>query len=372
MTALPPTTASASPPVFIIAEAGVNHNGCVETALKLVEAAARAGADAVKFQTFRAEELVSRAAPKAAYQIQNTGEASSQFDMLLRLELDETAHRRLQERCEQLGIEFMSTPFDLVSLRLLLKLGLKRLKISSGEITNAPLLFEAARSGRAIILSTGMATVEEVEAALGAMAFGYADKTPPPRAEALREIVRDEAAMGLLLDKVTLLHCTTEYPAPFAETNLRVMRTLQERFRLPCGLSDHTEGIAVAVAAVALGAPVMEKHLTLDRSLPGPDHLASLEPSGFEAMVRAIRQVEQALGSSAKLPTPSERKNLPVVRKSLVARRTILAGETFTEENVAAKRPGNGLSPTHHWELLGQTATQSYQVNDPLCPPRNP
>lgn len=372
MTAAPPANSNAHSAVFIVAEAGVNHNGSLDTALRLVEAAARAGADAVKFQTFRAEELVSRSAPKAAYQIQNTGETSSQFEMLRQLELDEASHRRLQDRCAEVGIDFMATPFDLVSLRLLLDLGVKRLKISSGEITNAPLLFEAARSNRPVILSTGMAMMEEVEAALGALAFGYASKVPPPRSAALREIIRDKATLDLLRDKVTLLHCTTEYPAPFAETNLRVMAMLQQRFRLPCGLSDHTEGIAVATAAAALGAPVIEKHLTLDRSLPGPDHLASLEPAGFEAMVKSIRQVEQSLGSPDKVPTSSERKNLPVVRKSLVARCAIQPGEQFTEENVAAKRPGDGLSPIHYWELLGKTAAQSYQVNEPICPSGSP
>ena len=368
MTAIPPAKTRPPGSVFIIAEAGVNHNGSLDTALRLVDAAAGAGADAVKFQTFRAEELVSRSAPKAAYQIQNTGEASSQYEMLRQLELDEASHRRLQERCAESGIEFMSSPFDLASLCLLLKLGVKRLKMSSGEITNAPLLLQVARAGLPVILSTGMATLEEVEAALGALAFGFRNEVPPARSAALSELARERATLNFLEDKVTLLHCITEYPAPFAEANLRVMDTLEQRFGLACGLSDHTEGIAVAIAATALGAPVIEKHLTLDRSLPGPDHLASLEPAGFRAMVEAIRQVEQSLGSPDKQPTPSERKNRPIARKSLVARRPIQAGEQFTEENVAAKRPGDGLSPIHYWELLGKTAAQSYQVNDPICP----
>lgn len=371
MTAIPPATASSSDAVFIIAEAGVNHNGSLDRALQLVEAAAEAGADAVKFQSFRADEMVSRDAPKAAYQIQTTGKASSQFEMLQQLELDAESHRRLRDRCRERGIEFMSTPFDLVSLRLLLELGVKRLKISSGEITNAPLLFHAARTGLPIILSTGMATMEEVGTALGALSFGFRNELPPARSSAFWEIIQEKTALESLRNKVTLLHCTTEYPAPFAEVNLRVMETLKQRFNLPCGLSDHTEGIAVPIAAAALGAPVIEKHMTLDRSLPGPDHSASLEPTEFKAMVKAIRQVEQSLGSPDKQPAPSERKNLPVVRKRLVAKRAIRAGEPFTEENLTAKRPGDGLSPVHYWEWLGKTADRSYQMDEPICPNEN-
>ncbi|MCK6453711.1 MAG: N-acetylneuraminate synthase [Alphaproteobacteria bacterium] len=350
---------------LIIAEAGVNHNGSLDRALALVDVAAEAGADIVKFQTFRAEALASAAAPKAAYQAANTGEAGAQLAMLRALELDEAAHRRLAAHAAARGIEFLSTAFDEASLDLVLSLGVKRLKVPSGEITNAPLMLKMARSGLPILLSTGMADLGEIETALGVLAFGYA--APPeaaPSAAAFRVARMGDAGKRALAERVTVLHCTSQYPAPVAEVNLRAMATIAQRFGLPVGYSDHTEGIAVATAAVALGAGVIEKHFTLDRTLPGPDHRASLEPGELKAMVAAIRAVELALGSPDKRPTPSERPNIAVARKSLVAARPIARGETFTPDNLTALRPGGGRSPLEYWSLIGQTAERDYATHE--------
>lgn len=354
---------------YIIAEAGVNHNGSLEMARQMVDAAAEAGADAVKFQTFRAEKLVSRHAPKAEYQGKGTDAAESQLEMLQKLELDREAHRELIDYCGEKGIAFLSTPFDLESLRLLAQtFDLPRLKLPSGEITNAPLLLEAARSGKEIILSTGMSTLGEVEAALGVLAFGYSKEPEDrPTLQGCRDAYRSPAGQEALRRKVVLLHCTTEYPAPVDEVNLRVMETLARAFGLPVGLSDHTPGIAVAVAATALGAAVIEKHFTLDRNLPGPDHRASLEPSELALLVSSVRQVEQALGSPLKAPTPSELKNLAVARKSLVAARDIRPGEAFSEDNLTLKRPGSGISPFRYWEYLGRKAERGFQADEEIA-----
>jgi len=352
-------------PTLIIAEAGVNHNGSLDRAIVLVDVAADAGADIVKFQTFRAEALASAAAPKAAYQQANTGSAGAQLEMLHALELDAAAHRRLAAHAAARGVEFLSTAFDAESLDLVLSLGVRRLKMPSGEITNGPLLLQAARSFLPILLSTGMADLAEIETALGVLAFGYA--APPeaaPSPAAFRVALMGEAGRKALAGRVTILHCTTQYPAPVAEVNLRAMATIAKRFGLPVGYSDHTEGIAVATAAVALGAVVIEKHFTLDRSLPGPDHRASLEPDELKAMVAAIRTVERALGSSEKRPTESERANIPVARKSLVAARPIARGETFTPDNLIALRPGGGRSPIEYWTLLGQAAERDYEKHE--------
>lgn len=347
--------------IFIIAEAGVNHNGSLSMAKDLIEVAARAGADAVKFQTFKAERLVCATAGKAQYQTQTTSPDESQYEMLRSLELDEAAHRELIGHCASQGIQFLSTPFDLESVDLLAKsFNLPCLKLPSGEITNAPLLLKAASCGKPIILSTGMSTLADIETALGVLAFGYLGGEILPSAAAFKDAYRSEQGQKVLAEKVTLLHCTTEYPAPFDEVNLRAMDTIASAFGLPVGFSDHTEGYAVPVAAAARGATVIEKHFTLDRSLPGPDHRASLEPEELKAMVCSIREVEAALGSSMKLPARSEVKNLPVARKSIVAARPIAAGEPFTEENLGVKRPGNGLSPLFYWELLGRVASRAY------------
>jgi N-acetylneuraminate synthase len=353
--------------VYIIAEAGVNHNGSPERALQMVDVAARAGADAVKFQTFRTQQLAVASAPKAAYQLENTGGAQSQYDMLSTLELDLATHRELLQRCRLRGVQFLSTPFDLESVDLLAKaLDLPLLKLPSGEITNGPLLLKAAQSGKPVILSTGMSTLAEVEEALGVLAFGYTQAAEPPSLPAFREAYRSRAGKLALQEKVTLLQCTTEYPAPFADVNLRAMDTMREAFGLPVGLSDHTAGYAVSIAAAARGACVIEKHFTLSRELPGPDHKASLEPDELAALVTSIRQVESALGSARKAPAPSEGGNRQVARKSLVAARSLSAGERLTPDDLAAKRPGDGVSPMHYWEWLGQEAPRSYAADEQL------
>lgn len=352
-------------PVYIIAEAGVNHNGSLEQAIRLVDVASESGADAVKFQTFRADRLVSRTAAKAEYQARLTDAQESQHTMIRKLELDEAAHEVLALHCEKRGIEFLSTPFDLESLEMLVrKFDLSRIKLPSGDLTNAPLLLEAARTGKPIILSTGMSTLGEIEMALGVLAFGYSEKDEPPSIAAFEQAYASEKWGRALQEKVTLLHCTTEYPAPFSEINLRAMATLQQAFGLPVGYSDHTQGIAIPVAAVALGAVIIEKHFTLDRNLPGPDHKASLEPNELKQMVLSIREVELALGASIKQPAASELKNRPVARKSLVAARDIRKGERFTQDNLVVKRPGDGVNPVHYWEWLGKIADRDYQQDD--------
>jgi len=350
---------------YIIAEAGVNHNGSIDLARKLIDAAMEAGADAVKFQTFRAEALVSDAAPKADYQKQATGSAESQLQMLKKLELDEAAHKALAAHCRARGIQFLSTPFDEESIELLdQRIGVPLIKVPSGEITNGPYLLAAARTGKPLILSTGMSTLDEVRAALEVIAFGYTERKRKPSRTAFRSAYRSPAGRRALKAKVTLLHCTTEYPAPFSDVNLRAMDTMREEFGLPVGFSDHTPGMIIPVAAVARGASVIEKHFTLDRSLPGPDHRASLEPRELRAMVRAIRDVEQATGSGVKEPAPSERKNIAVARRSIVASRAIRKGETFTTENITSKRPGAGASPMQYWDALGRKATKQYRKDE--------
>jgi N-acetylneuraminate synthase len=345
---------------YIIAEAGVNHNGSLDMAKKLVEVAAEAGADAVKFQTFKADNLVSRLAPKAEYQSRTTGVGESQHEMIRKLELDEYAHEILIVHCKFCGIEFLSTPFDLDSVDLLAgRFNLPCIKIPSGDITNAPLLLKIAQTGKPVILSTGMSTLGEIEDALGVLAFGYLNMSTHSMA-AFRAAYCSAEGQAILQDKVKLLHCTTEYPAPLGDVNLKVMDTLKNAFGLLIGYSDHTEGIAVSIAAVARGAVVIEKHFTLDRTLPGPDHEASLEPAELKQMVAAIRVVEQALGSGRKHPTPSELKNMSVARKSLVAACGITSGEPFTAENLAVKRPGNGLSPMQYWELLNRKSCRNF------------
>lgn len=351
--------------VLIVAEAGVNHNGSVALAKKLVDAAARAGADAVKFQTFEADRLVTRRMPRAEYQEKAMRGNGSQWQMIKRLELDGAAHRILFGHCRKRNIEFLSSPFDEESVDRLRRLGVRRLKIASGEITNAPLLLKAARTGIPIILSTGMSTLKEVERALEVIAFGYLAplKKNPARGD-FDDVLRSEKARGILRQKLILLHCTSEYPAPFRDVNLLAMDTLREKFGLAVGLSDHSEGYAVPVAAAARGARVIEKHLTLDRRLPGPDHRASLPAAEFKKMVRAIRQVELALGTAAKSPAPSELKNIPAVRKSIVAAFPIGKGERFSPENLALKRAGRGLSPFLYWDVLGRVSKRDFEKDE--------
>jgi len=316
--------------VFIIAEAGVNHNGSLDLALRLIDAAQASGADAVKFQTFRADLLAARSAPKAAYQKRATGAAESQFEMLRRLELDAGAHRRLIDHCRQVGIQFLSSPFDLQSVGLLAKMGVRIFKVPSGEITNLPFLQRVARKRKPVILSTGMSTLGEVEEAVNVL-----------------------KAAGV--SQLSLLHCVTEYPAPYAEINLRAMLTLKAAFGLPVGYSDHTPGIEIAIAAVAMGAEIIEKHFTLDRLLPGPDHAASLDPSELRQMVVAIRNVEATLGSGIKAPAACELPNIPVARKSVVAARDLTAGHRLASRDMDIKRPGNGFAPKLLPDLIGRS-----------------
>ncbi len=353
---------------FVIAEAGVNHGGRLALGLELVDAAAAAGADAVKFQTFRAADLATSAAPKADYQTRTTG-AESQRDMLARLELSEADHRALLARAAERGVEFMSSPFDIASLELLVRLGVRRLKIGSGELTNGPLLLAAGRSGLPVIVSTGMATMGEIEAALGVLAFAMTTgDSEAAEDRAFRAAFASPAGRAGLADRVSILHCTTEYPAPVDEVNLLAIPVLAEAFGLPVGYSDHTAGTAVSVAAVAIGAVIVEKHLTLDRSLPGPDHLASIEPDQFTTMVAEIREVEQALGVRRKAPGTTELRNAPIARKSVVAATAIPAGTPFSPANLAVKRPGTGRSPMDYWTLLGTPATRDYGPDELIDP----
>lgn len=351
--------------VFIIAEAGVNHNGSLDMALQLVDAAAQAGADAVKFQTFKAERLVTGAAAKADYQKAATGASQSQFEMLKALELRDDDFRVLAARCAERGIEFMSTAFDEGSLAMLLDIGLARLKIPSGDVSNAPLLLAAGHTGLPVILSTGMCDLGDVAAALCVLAFALGGKGAPGQ-DAFREAWADETLREVLRQRVTLLHCTTQYPTPVGEVNLRAMDALAREFGLPVGYSDHTQGITVPVAAAARGAVVVEKHFTLDRALPGPDHAASLEPDELAAMVRAVREVEMALGGGVKEPSPAEVPNMAVARKSLVAARPVAKGEPFTLDNLTVKRPGGGVSPLLYFDVLGLSASRDYATDEAI------
>ncbi len=351
---------------LIIAEAGVNHNGCLNMALQLVEAASAAGADVVKFQTFNAEQLVTNRAKKAEYQAENTQNNGNQLEMLKQLQLSHADHLTLMQRCDELGIRFMSTAFDNDSLQFLAGLQLKIMKIPSGEITNAPLLLQYARTGADIILSTGVSTLDEVREALGVLAFGMttSDTVMPQGRADFSKAFASEAGQQQLKNKVTLLHCTTEYPAPFADINLKAMDNLRQEFGLAVGYSDHSQGILVPVAAVARDATVIEKHFTLDKNLPGPDHQASLEPDELKAMVDNIRQVELVLGHGRKEPAPSELKNRQLIRKSLVAARPLSAGAQFSAQDLVCKRPGDGKSPFDYWQLLGRTISRDYQHDE--------
>ena len=351
---------------LIIAEAGVNHNGDEKFAFKLVDAAYNAGADIVKFQTFKAAKLVTANAEQADYQVINTKKKESQLAMLSRLELSYEFHFKLAEYCKKIGIEFLSTAFDSQSLKFLVNdLKLKKLKIPSGELTNAPLVLEHAQTGCDLIVSTGMATLAEIETALGVIAFGYsASKTEQPSVDAFEKAYYSELGQKLLQEKVTILHCTTEYPAPLQDINLKAMDTIANAFKLPVGYSDHSAGIYIPIAAVAREAKIIEKHFTLDKNMPGPDHKASLEPEQLKAMIEGIRQIELALGNGLKGPRPSEVKNKTVARKSLIAEQVISKGAIFSEDNITIKRPGSGQSPINYWSLLGKKAKSDYKIGD--------
>lgn len=326
---------------LIIAEAGVNHNGNIEIALELIARAAVAGADLIKFQSFHTGKSISKHAPKAQYQIQTTGATESQYEMVKRLELSLQDHQALLAECRRCGIGFFSTAFDCDSHDMLIGLGIDRVKIPSGELTNLPLIRHLTREGLPVILSTGMATLGEIETAL--------------------EIIE---ANGTSRGKITILHCTTEYPAPMHEVNLRAMLTLGTAFGTAIGYSDHTEGIEVPIAAVALGATIIEKHFTLDRAMPGPDHRASIEPAQLAAMVSSIRNIEMALGTGIKSPTESERRNKLIARKSIVAARSIRAGEIYDQSNLDTKRPGTGISPLRWDEVIGCAAKRDFDSDE--------
>lgn len=327
--------------VFIIAEAGVNHNSSLKTAKKMVDVAVSAGADAVKFQTFNAESLVSKYAPKAGYQKISTGKDESQLEMIKRLELGFNAHKELFQYCRQKKIIFFSSPFDLKSIDLLARLGLKIFKIPSGEITNLPYLRRIGSLRKKLIISTGMSTLNEVE-------------------DSLDVLVKS----GTKKQDITVLHCNTEYPTPFKDVNLLAMLTIKNKLGVNVGYSDHTPGIEISVAAAALGATVIEKHFTLAKNMPGPDHKASLEPGEFRQMVNLIRNIEKALGSGRKAPSRSELKNKPAARKSIVALRPIKKGEIFGEKNITVKRPGTGISPMKWDEVLGRRAKRDFKEDE--------
>lgn len=327
--------------VYIIAEAGVNHNGSLELALKLIDTAADARVDAVKFQTFNASKLVSGKAPKADYQTQTTSAEESQLEMLKKLEISAADHLLLMEHCRQRGIQFLTTPFDFESIELLKKFNLPLYKLPSGEITNLPYLRKIATVAEKVILSTGMSTLGEVEAAIKVLGDG-----------------------GIKKENITLLHCTTEYPTPVEDVNLKAMNTLKEAFQVEVGYSDHTPGVEISLAAVAMGATVIEKHFTLDKTMEGPDHKASLEPDELKALVMGIRHIEKALGDGVKRCTPSEAKNRPVARKSIVAACHIKKGERLSTKNITVKRPGTGISPMRWDEMVGRVAQRDYAVDD--------
>ncbi len=327
--------------VFIIAEAGVNHNGSTDFAYKLIDVAVEAGADAVKFQTFKAENLVSKTAQKAEYQKQITDASETQFDMIKKLELDVDTHKSLIKYCHKKDIMFLSTPFDHDSIDLLNELGLGIFKIPSGEITNLPYLRHIGALGKQIILSTGMSTLTEV-------------------GDALTVLVK----AGSKKENITVLHANTMYPTPMEDVNLNVMKTIQKEFGVSVGYSDHTLGIEVDIAAVAMGASIIEKHFTLDKTMDGPDHKASLEPEELKTMVVAIRNIEKALGGCEKKPSPSESINIDIVRKSIVASSSIPEGEILSEKNITIKRPGNGISPMAWDKIIGTVATKDYQMDD--------
>ena len=325
--------------VFIIAEAGVNHNGSIETAKRLIDEASKSGADAVKFQSFKASSLVTRNAKKAEYQVDNTGNNEKQYEMIKRLELDYDKHQELMDYADSKNIMFLSSPFDLESIDLLHELGLEIFKIPSGEMTNVPYLRKVAKLNKKVILSTGMAIMGEIEYALN--------------------ILKENGS-----EDISVLHCNTEYPTPMKDVNLKAMNTIKEGFKVPIGYSDHTLGIEVPIAAVAMGATIIEKHFTLDKTMEGPDHRASLEPAELTAMVSAIRNIELALGDGLKKPSDSEKKNMNIARKSIVAKTPIKKGEMFTEDNLDIKRPGDGVSPMFWDKMVGTRANKDFNQDE--------
>jgi N-acetylneuraminate synthase len=350
--------------VYIIAEAGVNHNGQRDLAFALIDAAVEAGADAVKFQTFKAAKLATKSAPKAMYQKINGNATESQLAMLKKLELPREWHFDLQAYAKERRIEFLSTAFDADSLAFLVQLNLPLFKISSGELTNGPLLWQFARTRRPLILSTGMATLAEVEQGLAVVAHALNSKTEPASIDEVWHLWSRTECRASLRGHVTLLHCTSQYPTPFAEVNLRGMDTLASAFGLEVGYSDHTEGFLIPVAAVARGAKVIEKHFTVDRSLPGPDHRVSLEPDELKKMVYYIRALGVALGDGSKSPQPSEWDTRQAARQQLVAARDIVEGAMLTREDLTTARCGRGMAPTALWDLVGQVTISAFAAGD--------
>ena len=328
-------------PTVIIAEAGVNHNGSISTAKKLVEEASKAGANFIKFQTFKTEEVLTKNAPKASYQVKNTVKNESQYEMIKRLELDYEDHKELIKHCKKNNIEFLSTAFDLDSIDMLNQFNIPFFKIPSGEITNFPYLKHIGKIRKPVVMSTGMASLDEIQEALNVL-----------------------ISSGLTKKDVTILHCNSEYPTDYMDVNLNAMLTIKEKFDVKVGYSDHTLGIQIPIAAVALGASVIEKHFTLNREMPGPDQSASLEPKGLKAMVENIRCIEISMGDGIKKASKSEMKNMSVIRKSLVAKRQIKVGELFSEKNLTTKRPGNGISPMRWHDIIGKKSTANYEPDD--------
>lgn len=352
---------------FVIAEAGVNHNGSLQIALEMVDVAAEVGADAVKFQTFSADRLASTSARKADYQSANTG-SGTQLEMLRQLELSAGDHHEIFKRCEERKIAFMSTAFDSESQKFLSQFAMPATKIPSGDVTAAPLVLEAATMGRPIIMSTGMCTLGEVEEALGVIAFGLTTPAATPSAIAFSQAYSSIEGRAALENWVTLLHCVTDYPAQVEDVNLRAIDVLRTAFGLPVGYSDHTLGIAVALAAVGRGAVVLEKHFTLDRQMDGPDHRASLEPSELRELVAGVRAIDSALGFARKQPAAAELRNRVAARRSLVASRAIRRGEIFDAASISLKRPGHGKRPMDYWRILGSVAARDYSADEVLDP----
>jgi len=349
---------------LIIAEAGVNHNGDLSKALKLVKIAAKAGADVIKFQTFNSESLVTKLAPKANYQIKETDHNESQLEMLKKLELSSSDYLAILELCKKEKIQFMSTAFDNDSLDFLIKqLDIRTLKVPSGEITNGPFLLKHALTKKNIILSTGMSSISEIEDALSVIAFGYLSKKKPTK-KLIKSAYDSSEGQDILAKKIVLLHCTTQYPVPVNDINLNAITTMKEYFNLKVGFSDHSLGINTAANAVVLGAEVIEKHFTIDRELPGPDHKASLEPEEFSKMVDLVRETEISLGDGIKEPRPSEIENRLIARKSIVARNNIKKGAIINKSNIDFKRPGTGKSPMEYWDILNKKSSKDYEKDE--------
>jgi len=354
--------------VFIIAEAGVNHNGNIKIAKNMVDAAVDAGVDAIKFQSFKAEDLVINQAPKANYQLHNTLENETQYQMLKKLELSHDEQQQLYAYCQNKGIQFLSSPFDLKSCRFLIKtLGLKTLKLGSGELSNAQLLYYIASMNCNIILSTGMSNLHDIEQALGVLAFAYTNpKENNPNSKRFKAALDSANGIKALKQHISLLHCTTEYPCPFEDVNLDSINSLAKHFSLPIGYSDHTQGYHISLAAVAMGARIIEKHFTLDQNMAGPDHQSSIEPNELKLMVKQIRDIEVAKGNSVKQICSSELKNRSIARKGIYANGNISKGDILTTDNIAVKRPESKLSAQFYWEIIGKKANKNYHHEEPI------